>query len=95
MKRSARYKDILQLAAHALRSNREIISIMIREFQCRQKQFSKIRIPAADFERFRGSVDETIRELSFAINHVQLISQRLDQATETVSAVNQFAGLVG
>lgn len=78
------FKDRLQQAHHALQSNLDTLLAILKEFESRQEDSIGMSIPNAEFRRFQSAVDETIRELCFIQNQIQLIGQRLDQATETV-----------
>ena len=83
LKKSAVIKDRLQHAAHVLQNNTETLRAALDEYRRRKAQ---LQDPGdTEYQAFQQGVQDTMRELHFIGNQIQLIAQRLDQTCASVS----------
>lgn len=83
LKRSAVVKDRLQHATHVLQNNVETLRAALDESGRRRVQLEDQE--DAEYQAFQQGMQDTIRELHFIQNQIQLIAQRLDQTCASVS----------
>lgn len=83
LKRSAVVKDRLQHASHVLQNNIETLRAALDEYRRRKAQLQDHG--DTEYQAFQQGVQDTMRELHFIQNQIQLIAQRLDQTCASVS----------